>query len=109
MAAGVLRVRSSCSTSSSLRSISSMRRKIGERLLAEVMAHRIEHRKEEAPATTFWLGPKLVDRPLCVGECQEALSLPRPRAEYCLVALTSFGDLFICAKDLFVEAMAGPS
>ena len=108
MAAGVVRVRSSCSTSSSLRSISSRRRKIGERLLAEVMAHRIEHRKEEAPATTFWLGPKL-NRPLCVGECQEALSLPRPRAEYRLVALTSSKDLFICAKDLFVEAMAGPS
>src|SRR5262249_22002214 len=103
MAAGVLRVRSSCNTSSSLRSISSRRRKIGERLLAEV-----EHRKEEGPATTFWLGPKL-NRPLCVGECQEALSLPRPRAEYRLVALTSSKDLFICAKDLFVEAMAGPS
>src|SRR5262249_33915779 len=36
MAAGVLRVSSSCSTRSSFRSISSRRRTIGKRLLAEV-------------------------------------------------------------------------
>jgi len=45
-------------------------------------------------------------RPLYVAECQEPLSLPHPKAEHPLVALTREGDLFIFAKDLFVEAIA---
>src|SRR6516164_6990781 len=42
----------------------------------------------------------------CPGEWQEALSLPNLRAEHPLVALTPSSDLFICAKNLLVEAMA---
>jgi hypothetical protein len=39
-----------------------------------------------------------------VAEWQEALSLPHPKAEHPLVALTEGGDLFVCAKYLFVCA-----
>ena len=42
----------------------------------------------------------------CPGEWQEALSLPNLRAEHPLVALPMSGDLFICARDLLVEAIA---
>jgi hypothetical protein len=54
------------------------------------------------PNSRCW--PQLADRPLCVAEWQEALSLPQPKAEHPLVALTKGGDLFIYAKYFFVEA-----
>src|SRR5262249_34698943 len=47
-------------------------------------------------------------RPPCLGEWQEMLYFAHPWAEHPLVAQTPPWDLFICAKDLFVEAMAGP-
>ncbi|MBV8111613.1 MAG: hypothetical protein JO012_17795 [Hyphomicrobiales bacterium] len=40
----------------------------------------------------------------CLGEWQEALSFPHPSAEHPLVAQDPVRDLFISAKDLFVEA-----
>src|SRR5262244_2951327 len=43
----------------------------------------------------------------CLGEWQEALSLPHPRAEHPLVAQTTPGNLRISAKDLFIAAIAG--
>src|SRR5262249_58717212 len=44
----------------------------------------------------------------CPGEWQEALSLPNPRAEHPLFSRSDPSpDLFICAKDLFVEANDG--
>src|SRR5215831_8573178 len=45
----------------------------------------------------------------CPGAWQEALSLPNLRAEHPLVAWPTSGDLFICAKDLFIAAMDGKS
>jgi hypothetical protein len=52
-------------------------------------------------------------RPLhsaAVGECAGSLLLPHHLQAYtALVALTLSLDLFICAKDLLVEAMARPS
>jgi len=64
-------------------------------------------RKEEAPTSTSGRGLNWQRTPLvrsCLGEWQEALSLPHPRAEPPLVAQTPSGDLFIGAKDLFVGA-----
>ena len=46
----------------------------------------------------------MADRPPCVGEWQEMLSLAHPGAEHPLVAQTQDVDLFVCAKDLFVGA-----
>jgi hypothetical protein len=44
----------------------------------------------------------------CFCREEEALAVYL-RTEHSLVAPTSCGDLLICAKDLFVEATAGPS
>src|SRR6516165_6860835 len=52
MAAGVWRVRSSCSMRSSLLSTSSRRRRIRERLLVEVTDHQSNSDRKKAPATT---------------------------------------------------------
>ena len=65
-------------------------------------------RKEEAPASTSGRGLNWQRTPLvrsCLGEWQEALSLPHPRAEPPLVAQTPSEDLFIGAKDLFGAAI----
>jgi len=55
-------------------------------------------RKDETPATHFWLGPHLADGPLCVGEWQETLSLPHPSAGHPV--------MLIRAKDLLLESIA---
>src|SRR5262245_49116960 len=107
MAAGVLRVRRSSSMRLSLLSTSSRRRKISERLLAEVMDTNLIRNARMRPQPPLLAGAS-VRRPSasCPGELQEALSLPNLRAEHPLVALPTFWDLLICAKDLFGEAMA---
>ena len=64
------------------------------------------------PASTSGRGLNWQRTPLvrsCLGEWQEALSLPNLRAEYPLVAQTPFADLFIRAKYLFVAANDGKS
>ena len=98
-----------CSVRSSLRSISSRRRKIRERLLAQAMiTNQIRNARKRAPASTSGRGLNWQRTPLvrsCLGEWQEALSLPHPRAEPPLVAQTPSGDLFIGAKDLFGAAI----
>src|SRR5262249_52335341 len=113
MAGGVLRVRASSSRWSSLRSISSRRRRIRERLLSEVMTS--QHRRKR-PQPGGW------------GACQAGAAVSRadrtrplhsaavggggwffasptsPFGRYRLVALLTSGDLFIHAKYLFVDA-----
>src|SRR5262249_48787093 len=84
---------------SSLRSISSRRRRRRERLLASIMEVR------KGPSLHFWPGPQSASSASCLGEWQEALSLPHPRAEHPLVAQDPVWDLFVCAKDLLVEAI----
>src|SRR5215472_14768744 len=110
MAAGVSRVRSSSSMRLSLLSTSSRRRKISERLLAEVMDTNLIRNARMRPQPPLLTGAS-VRRPSasCPGEWQEALSLPNLRAEHPLVAWPTSGDLFICAKHLFVEATASPA
>src|SRR5262249_51471183 len=92
-------------TRSSLRSISSRRRKIRERLSAEVMDQRIEDTRRMRPQPPL-LARASVGRPsaVCVGEWQGVFSFPHPLAEHPLVALGPPHGLFICAKDLFIEA-----
>src|SRR5215467_12926175 len=106
MAAGVLRVRSSSSMRLSLLSTSSRRRKISERLLAEVMDTNLIRNARIRPQPPLLAGAS-VRRPSasCPGEWQEALSLPNLRAEHPLVAQTPSLDLFIYAKDLLVAAI----
>jgi len=58
----------------------------------------------KGPSLHFWPGPQSASSASCLGEWQEALSLPHPRAEHPLVAQDSLGGLFICAKYLFVAA-----
>jgi len=106
-------LRSSSSMWSSLRSISSRRRSISKRLLAEVMAD------EEGPILRLggWvrMGPKWQSGlnsalfALRVGEALEEThsSLSHIVRPYPLVALTPSWDLFVHAKDLFVEANGG--
>src|SRR6516225_4881125 len=108
MAAGVWRVRSSCSMRSSLLSTPSRRRRIRERLLVEVMDTNLIRNAMMRPQPPLLAGAS-VRRPSasCPGEWQEALSLPNLRAEHPLVAQDLVRDLFICAKDLFVEANGG--
>src|SRR6516164_9234719 len=114
MAAGVLRVRSSSSMWSSLRSISSRRRRISERLSSEVMTS--QHRRKQAPAGGDGgharPGPQLAER-IELGlftlrrweKCAGFFASPTsPSGRYRLVALPTPGDLLICAKDLFVDA-----
>src|SRR5262245_59507464 len=113
MAVGVLRVRSSSSMWSSLRSISSRRRRIKERLLSGVMTSQ-HRRKRPQPegmgACQAGASVSRADRtrPLhsaAVGEvCWFFASPTSPSGRYRLVALPTSGDLFICAKDLFVDA-----
>jgi hypothetical protein len=59
---------------------------------------------EDGPSLHFWPGPQSASSASCLGEWQEALSLPHPSAEHPLVAQDPVRDLFISAKDLFVEA-----
>src|SRR5215813_14268894 len=112
MAGGVLRVRSSSSMWLSLRSISSRRRRIRERLLSEVMTS--QHRRKR-PQPGGWgacqagAAVSRADRtrPLhsaAVGEVCWFFASPTPSGRYRLVALPTSGDLFIRAKDLFVDA-----
>src|SRR5262245_18359847 len=113
MAGGVLRVRSSSSMWSSLRSISSRRWRIRERLLSEVMTSR-HGRKRPQPGG--WgacqagasVGRADRTRPLhsaAVGEvCWFFASPTSPSVRYRLVALPTSGHLFIRAKHLFVDA-----
>ena len=54
-------------------------------------------------------GPHPLSSASCLGEWQEALSLPHPRAEHPLVAQDPVRDLFIGAKDLSIAAMDGTS
>src|SRR5262245_20717037 len=105
MAAGVLRVRSSSSMRLSLLSTSSRRRKISERLFVEVMDTNLIRNARMRPQPPLLAGAS-VRRPSasCAGEWQEALSLPNLRAEHPLVALGTYVDLCICAKDLLVES-----
>src|SRR6516225_8233017 len=102
-------VRSSSSMWSSLRSISSRRRRISERRLSEVM----NSPKKGAPAGEGLARPgPLVGRadqtrPLysaAVGEV--CCFLCSPSGRYRLVALTRSPDLFVHARDLLIEAMA---
>jgi hypothetical protein len=103
-------VRSSSSMWSSLRSISSRRRRISERLLAEVMTL-IE---ERGPAGGGLARPgRLVGRAdqtrhlhsAAVGEAAKFFASPTsPSGRYRLVALTTSADLFVHARDLFAGA-----
>jgi len=56
------------------------------------------------PQPPLLAGASAASSASCLGEWQEALSLPHPRAERFLVALTMPLDLFLCAKDLLVGA-----
>src|SRR6516225_6796952 len=93
-------VRSSSSTWSSLRSISSRRRRIRERLLSEVM----NSPKEEAPA--FGAGGEPSRGKLAVRIDGPSRPAASRRAECFLVASPTSGDLFVCAKHLLAEAIA---
>src|SRR5262245_760116 len=109
MAVGVC---SSSSKRSSLHSISSKRLRISERLLSEVMTS--PHRNDKAPAATSSQGPSWQSRielGLFTLRWREkcACSLLRPhhlQADAPYVGLTPPSDLFVCAKDLFLEAIA---
>jgi hypothetical protein len=91
---------------SSLLSTSSRR----ERLLAEVMDHQSDsERKDEAQPPLLTGASVRRSSASCPGEWQEALSLPNLRAEHPLLAWPTSGDLFICAKDLFIAAVDGKS
>src|SRR5215510_13793208 len=105
-------VRSSSNMRSSLRSISSKRRRIRERLSAgEVMSS--PHRSNEAPATTSSQGPSWqsgIELGLFTlrwwKKCACSLASPTsPQADAPYVGLTPPADLFVCAKDLFLEAI----
>src|SRR6516162_4781935 len=113
MAGGVLSVRSSSSLWSSLRSISSRRRRIRERLLSEVMTSQHRRRRPQPGGWGACQAGAAVSRadrtrPLhsaAVGEvCWFFASSTSPSGRYRLVALPTPGDLFIRAKDLFAFA-----
>src|SRR5262249_28524032 len=94
MAVGELRVRSSSSMRSSLRSISSRRRRIRERLLAEVIG-KGPSRCWPGQVSRAGLTSRYSALPLCI----------TGRAKHLLIAWPTAEDLFIYAKDLFIAAM----
>ena len=106
-------VRSSSSMWSSLRSISSRRRRISERRSSEVMTlieERGPGRRGAYPAGGFsWQSrSKLGLFTLRWWEkCAVSFaSSTSPSGRYRLVALTRSRDLFVCARNLLIEAMA---
>ena len=108
-------VRSSSSTWSSLRSISSRRRRIRERLLSEVMTSQHRRRRPQPGgrgACHAGAAVSRADRPrplhsAAVGEvCWFFASSTSPSGRYRLVASPTSGDLFVCAKHLLAEAIA---
>jgi hypothetical protein len=94
-------VRSSSRMRSSLRSISSRRRRIEERLLSEVITHR--NAREETPSHHFWLGPlRLAEVRPCGRSGGRCCLLPHMPAERSLVALTPLTG-FVGSSQRFVR------
>src|SRR5262249_18722450 len=102
-------VRSSSSMRSSLRSISSRRWRIRERLLSEVINHRNARKRPQPPLLARALVSRAYrSRSLLCGKCALFFASPTSPSEdrYRLVALPPALDLLLRAKHLFVAAKA---